>query len=747
MINEINYHAPGFYAEQLDRLFENGEQWLELYNRSETKTVDLSGWQFSEGIEYAFAEGTTLGPNEYLVISGDPDSLIASRAGLDASKVLGPFRGNLSNAGELIELSDVNGNPADWVRYYDGGRWSGDADADGASLELRDPFADNNVPEAWAASDETDQNGWETITYGGSGRNLNGNPTTYNEFILGLLDSGDVLIDDVRVTENPGTADERQIIQNGTFEGDTLGEGPEHWRIIGTHQGIVVQDPEDPNNQVLQMTASGPTEHMHNHAETTLKDGDELIRLGNSDEYEISFRAKWISGSNQLNSRLYFNRLPLVTRVSRPVSVGTPGEANSQAEPNIGPTYVGMLHSPAVPDANEPVTVTVAATDDDGIAELKLWYSVNGADFTSVSMQLRDDGQYAGAIPGQTGSSLVQFYLEGRDANGATSMFPAAGPESRALYRVQDGEATDDQRHNLRILMTDSDADRLHEQTNVMSNHRIGATVIYRESEIFYDVGVRLKGSQRGRDKVVRVGFNIGFDPSQLFRDVHSTIGVDRSGSGDEYSQEEIIVRQILNHAGNVPQIYDDLINVIAPQSRHTGSAMLNLARYNDVFLDSQFENGSEGTAFEYELIYYPTSQQGGIEGLKRPNPDSVAGVGMATPRNEGDNKESYRWHWLIENNRPEDDYSQLMEALGAIGQRTSSDTFHEDTQRLLDVDQWLRSFAVVSLAGIGDNYASGSQHNGIFYVRPSDNRLLFLPWDMDFSFTQRRNLKSSRQR
>ena len=128
-------------------------------------------------------------------------------------------------------------------------------------------------------------------------------------------------------------------------------------------------------------------------------------------------------------------------------------------------------------------------------------------------------------------------------------------------------------------------------------------------------------------NRPVRVGFNIGFAPAQPFRGVHKTIGVDRSGSGDQYSQEEIVVRQLINHAGNLPQIYDDLIHVIAPDSAHTGSAMLNMARYNDVFLDSQYENGSQGTAFEYELIYYPTSTIGGVEGLKRPNPDSVQGV------------------------------------------------------------------------------------------------------------------------
>ncbi len=734
VINELMYHAPGFYAPQSDRLYDNPEEWVELYNRSPTKTVDLSGWSFAEAIDFVFPAGTQLGPDSYLVVANDPEGLLSTRPELRSEQVLGPFSRRLANGGERIELLDQHGNPVDWLRYYDEGRWPSEADGRAASLELRDPFSDNAVAEAWAASNELSRSSWQTITYSGSGRNNGNDPAQYHELILGLLDDGEVLIDDIRVIENPGTAEARQILQNGDFENDLPGAEAAAWRIIGTHQGSVIVDPDDPNNQVLRLVASGPTEHMHNHAETTFKIGDDYIRLNNRNDYEISFRARWVSGSNQLNSRLYFNRLPRVTRLSQPLSVGTPGQVNSRYESNIGPTYRGLIHSPAVPDPEQPVQVSIQASDAQGIAQLTVWYSVNGAEFVGLPMTLNQEGTYVATIPGQAGSSLVQFYVEGQDGQGAASMYPAAGPESRALYRVQDGQANSDVRHTVRILMTPEDTDRLHELTNVMSNARIGATVIYREQEIFYDVGVRLKGSQRGRFQNVRVGFNIGFDPEHLFRGVHETIGVDRSGTGDEYSQEEIIVRQIINHAGDLPQIYDDLIHVIAPQSRHTGSAMLNMARYNDVFLDSQYENGSQGTVFEYELIYYPTTTTGGPEGLKRPTPDSVVGVPM---QNQGDDKELYRWHWLIKNNRKEDDYSQLMVMLKALGLNQNSPDFHPQTQQLLDVDQWLRSFAVQTLAGIGDNYISGAQHNGVFYVRPTDGKTLFLPWDMDFSFTQ----------
>lgn len=63
-----------------------------------------------------------------------------------------------------------------------------------------------------------------------------------------------------------------------------------------------------------EVVAGGPTDHVHNHAESTLASGR---RVTNGREYEISCRAGWIAGSNQLNSRLYFNRLARTTPIAR----------------------------------------------------------------------------------------------------------------------------------------------------------------------------------------------------------------------------------------------------------------------------------------------------------------------------------------------------------------------------------------------------------------------------------------------
>ncbi len=702
---------------------ESDEEWVEIYNRSQF-AVDLSGWSFDDAIDFDFPLGTMLGAGDYLVISNDAAALAALHPGIT---ILGDFDGGLANGGDRIALLDAFGNLADEVRYYDDGQWPEYADGGGSSLELRDPWADNNHGQAWGASDESGQSPWQTITYTGRATNSIG-PTTFNEFVMGLLDSGQIMIDDISVIEDPaGVA--RQVIQNGSFEGGTAAA----WRIIGTHQGQVVDDPDLPGNHVLLMTATGAAEHIHNHAETTLKAGASFITINSGLDYRISFRAKWITGSNLLNTRLYFNRLQRTTTLEVPEVNGTPGAPNTALAANIGPTYETLKHEPVMPLPSEPVKVSVEATDFQGVTSMQLFYSVNGSGFSMTSMALASNGRYEGVIPQQGAGAIVNFYVRGVDSLGAISMFPPAGPASRALYQVEDGRHSPDAKKSLRIVMTQADSDFMHAQINVMSNASMGGTVIYDEDQVFYDIGVHIKGSERGRNQDIRAGFIVDFNPEQLFRGVHQSIAIDRSGAGNEYSQKEIIVKHIASSAGDIPHQYDDLIYVATPRTQLTGSAMLGMARYNEVFLDSYFENGSDGGAFEYELIYYPTTTTGGVEDpkLPYPNPDGVVGVPIRT---RGPNEEEYRWNFLIKNNRDADDYSPILRLTSTLS--LSGQALYDAADLNLDVDEWLRAFALLILTGIGDSYGSNAQHNLMLYSRPDDGRVLLLPHDMDFAFS-----------
>lgn len=691
------------------------EAWLELYNRGSI-SVDLTGWRLAGGIGYGFAVGQKLAPGAYLVVANQPEQMRALHPGIE---IVGPFTNALSRNGERIALEDANNNPADAVRYFDGGRWPEYADGGGSSLELRDPRSDNSQGGAWAASDEASKSPWRTYRYRGVARNgIPGAPTQWREFALGLLDGpGEILLDDISVVETPDTSPV-QLIQNGTFDGGAAS----HWRLLGNHQRSgVVADPDQPGNFVLRVLASGATEYMGNQIETTLANNRSVV---DGRIYEISYRVKWLGGSRQLNTRLYFNRLPATTPLAVPESGGTPGARNSRYSPNLGPTFGGLQHQPAVPEPGQPVVISVRASDPDEVATCLVNWRVGSGNWNELPMALQPNGNYAATLPGSPAGTLVQFYVSALDALNAASFYPAAGPDSRALYKVNDGQVVNSKLRNFRILMRPAEVSLLHAPTNVLSNERLRATVIYGEEETFYDVGVRLKGSFVGRDNA-RVGFNVQFNPDQRFRGVHDKVSVDRS------SIQEIVLKHVANHAGGIPSMYDDLINVYAPRPEETSVAQLRMAAFEDIYLDSQFQNGSDGTEYEFEVIRYASSTvDGKQESAKNPGGPGYVNIDI---QNMGPDKENYRWLFLITNQRTRDDYSRLMPLAQAFS--LSGGQLDEATRQVMDVDEWMRTFALQSLGGVIDVYSRDNHHNLRLYVRPEDGRVLAMPWDWDNAY------------
>ncbi|MGC9328543.1 MAG: lamin tail domain-containing protein, partial [Candidatus Hinthialibacter sp.] len=139
VINEIMYHPVSDRSE---------DEYIELYNRGEVP-VDLSGWYFSDGIRYSFPSETVLNPGEYLVVAQDARK-IREKYGID--NVAGDYIGELSNSGERIILTTIDGETADEVEYSDSPPWPAAADELGPSLECINPNEDNARPGVWSVS-------------------------------------------------------------------------------------------------------------------------------------------------------------------------------------------------------------------------------------------------------------------------------------------------------------------------------------------------------------------------------------------------------------------------------------------------------------------------------------------------------------------------------------------------------------------------------------------------------------------
>jgi hypothetical protein len=743
VINEIMYHPRDMQGPATN----SPEQWVELFNRT-ANTVDLTDWRLEiDGkTAYRFPAGRMLAGNSYLVVAHDAVYLQGLYPSVD---IVGDLSSRLPGGGGKIELfdnaalpldptvnPDAGGNPVDVVHYRDNSPWPSSPDGLGSSLELRDPRADNSRPEAWAASDDRAKVSWQTYTYRGiAAAETATSPTLWKEFLLGLIGEGEVLLDDVRVIQSPsGVA--TQMLQNTSFE-----SGTNTWRLIGNHRhSEVIVDPDNAANHVLRLVADGYTEHMHNHAETTLTNN---LSVAIGREYEISYRAKWVSGCNRLLTRLYFNKLPKLTEITQPVLNGTPGARNSRYQANIGPTFVNLSHTPVVPTSGQPVTVSVTASEPDSVATGVLHYAVNSGAWQTlpITPQAMSGGAttLSAVVPGQASGSIVQFYIEATDGLGAKANYPADGTNSRALFEVSNGAALLPRLHTVRFVMTPTDATYLHNAINVMSNERLGCTLITDEKTVSYDAAMHLQGSERGRPDVNRVGFTVRMPSDRPYRGVLDGITVDRSGgytAGKGGDQDEILLKNAINKAGGLPGMYDDLCQVFAPRASEDGVGLLILAKYDSEFLDTQYTNGGDGDMFKLELIYYPTTTlTGDVQSYKIPANDGVCGTDI---KDLGNNPESYRWTFLKENHTDRNNYGPMVTLAKAFSLTgTALDT---QMKQLMDVDEWMRGVAFLALLGGNDMYSFGNSHNVIFYFRPEDNKAMLFPWDMDYSFTMTTN-------
>lgn len=147
-------------------------EFVEIYNSSASQ-VDISGWHLRGGSDYEFPAGTTLGPNQTVVVlkfdPTDPERinrLNAFRAqyGINASvKLIGGYTGQLNNADDQIRLMRPDAtldpqNPpyvqVDEVVYDDLAPWPTGADGGGSTLQ-RLTNAYGNAGASWFAAPGT----------------------------------------------------------------------------------------------------------------------------------------------------------------------------------------------------------------------------------------------------------------------------------------------------------------------------------------------------------------------------------------------------------------------------------------------------------------------------------------------------------------------------------------------------------------------------------------------------------------
>ncbi len=353
-ITEINYHPYDPTAEELARQppgaapFQTDDfEFVELQNTG-GEPLDLTGVQFTDGIEFRFAEGTTLAAGAYVVVASDLDAF-AARYG-DGIDVAGVFTGELQDGGEAIRLSTQFDEVIASFTYDDANRWPGRADGKGAALELIDPAAMPGDGELRAAYLGDGDNWHSSVAYGGTpGAEPAADPGIAINEVLTHTDAP--LLDAIELLNTTGD----EIDLGGWYLSDSWGWTTD--RLGGNYRkfrvpdgtviapgGYLVFDERDFNPNGLWNPEAGERadwEFALDGAagdDVWLMEADAAGRLTRFADH-VDFPAA-ASGES-------FGRYPNATGDLAPMQQRTLGEPN--AEPRVGPIVISevMYHPPA----------------------------------------------------------------------------------------------------------------------------------------------------------------------------------------------------------------------------------------------------------------------------------------------------------------------------------------------------------------------------------------------------------------
>lgn len=158
VVSELHYNAPGPNATEAQQGFTSGNQFefIEIMNIA-SEPRDLSAVSINTAVDFSFTSAPPtariLQPGGRLVVVAN-GAAFNSRLAPGANPVIaGTYSMNFDNAGESIVISGASGEILRFA-YSDDPPWPSDADGNGHSLVLNQPFTnpDHGEPTSWRPS-------------------------------------------------------------------------------------------------------------------------------------------------------------------------------------------------------------------------------------------------------------------------------------------------------------------------------------------------------------------------------------------------------------------------------------------------------------------------------------------------------------------------------------------------------------------------------------------------------------------
>ncbi len=384
-ITEINYHPRGDDPVPLDTEptvspgFESGE-FLELHVPGD-EPVDVSGWTIA-GLDFTLPAGTTIPAGGYLCVCRD-EAFIREAFGID--NTVGDYPGVLANGGERVALIDLAGRVVDHVSYRDDGDWPIAADGEGRSLERISLDVEAADPANWRP---TSLRAGEFVEASATGTLTS---LTAQRVLVGINGVGEFIVDDVILESvaEPGV----NLVPNGDFEA-----GLDEWNPRRNTEGSTVEDGVGVDgSRGLRVVSTGVCGDSCDVCPSTQSVSLRIERLDDEQEYRLSFRYRYVGGSQQVYCRVLRG-----VGVCVGEALSTPGEGSRVESAELLPFLSERGRSPAEPTSSDATLLSVRARSPAGrsIETVELEYRVEGTDDGRRVLPMFDDGRHGDAFAG-----------------------------------------------------------------------------------------------------------------------------------------------------------------------------------------------------------------------------------------------------------------------------------------------------------------------------------------------------------
>ena len=277
-----------------------------------------------------------------------------------------------------------------------------------------------------------------------------------------------------------------------------------------------------------------------------------------------------------------------------------------------------------------------------------------------------------------------------------------------------------------------------------MSNFGFNATMIYNETDYFYNCEMRKGGSPWTRDGgngMSRIRYKPPGDNQWRNR---SKSGIDNDAAGANRFHNRVVRYMLYTLGYPIPdsEFCQRIVNADGPGLGD------DQEQTDDDFFDRAYADNNQGQLFEIDDAWFMYDSNNMDDRL---DAGSVSGRWMlgdwANASITAPSEESpiyFHSNWPLRFPEASYDYASLAQFIKTVYNNNvninaqvqpTQDTWREQVERQIDVDRMAAYAAVRGSIGDWDNFTLNRGKNGYFFRRPTDGRYEFHHWDSDLGF------------